>query len=184
MTVTGTSPPTFQGRFRSRLFTSSWTALWQISKRGPLPVIPVRISNGLPRFWPDAETFPVCAELIPPKWIAFGDQDREKAKKGYLGKLDTIGIDRIAARLDEIAKQHGMMPLALLCYEQDPAECHRSWVADWFQEHTGVEVPEVEPAPPAQIGFSDLVWKSPVQLRADGLPRPIPVETEKRRKRR
>jgi hypothetical protein len=125
----------------ARLFTASWTSLWQASQRGPLPVQPVRTSKGVPKFWPAAERFPAVDELMPDGWM-LGCNDPGKAERGYSGKLHRIGIGPIVARLDAIADESGM-PLALCCFEADPADCHRSWAAAWLHEQTGRIVPEI-----------------------------------------
>jgi len=134
----------------AHLFTASWTSLWQASKDRPLPVVPVRISKGVPKFWPAAERFPAVEELMPPGWV-LGERDDAKALRGYRGALDRIGIDRILARLDAIAAERDGASLALVCFEADPRACHRSWAAAWLREQTGVAVPEVgHPTPAAK----------------------------------
>ncbi len=124
------------------LYTASWSALWEASKAGPLPVQPVRISRGKPKFW--LAVFPAVEELMPPGWM-FNSTDREKNERGYRHQLDRIGLERISARLDEIAAEHEGAPLALCCFEAAPADCHRSWAASWLHEQTGEAVLEVEP---------------------------------------
>lgn len=126
-----------------KLFTGSWSSLHQASRIGPLPVVPVRTSNSAPKFWPAAAGSPACDELTPPKWIAFGKLDREKARKGYRRGLHLAGVDRITARLCQIAEQHEGRPLVLLCFEKDRADCHRLWFAQWWEKQTGVVVPEL-----------------------------------------
>ncbi len=129
----------------ARLVTASWTALWQASKGGPLPLQPVRISRGTPKFWPQAATFPAVDELIPDGWM-LSEKDLGKSERGYRGKLDRIGLERITARLDEIAAECGAT-LALACFEDlsKPGEqCHRRWFADWFANQPGgLVVPEI-----------------------------------------
>jgi hypothetical protein len=122
------------------LYTASWRALWEASKAGPLPVQPVRVSRGRPKFWLAA--FPAVEELMPPGWM-FNSTDREKNERGYRHQLDRIGLERISARLDEIAAEHDGAPLALACFETDRGGCHRSWAASWLCEQTGVAVPEL-----------------------------------------
>ena len=126
----------------ARLFTASWTSLWQASKRRPLPVQPVRTSRGLPKFWPAAERFPAVDELMPDGWM-LGSTDRGKNERAYRYKLGQIGLERIAARLDEIADECGGLPLCLCCFEAAASDCHRSWAAEWLHEQTGLVVPEI-----------------------------------------
>lgn len=56
-------------RLTEMLFTASWSTLHQASAAGPLPVQPVRISRGAPRFWPEADAFPAVDELMPDGWM-------------------------------------------------------------------------------------------------------------------
>jgi hypothetical protein len=127
----------------ARLFTASWTSLHQASRRGPLSVQPVRISKGLPKFWPQAAAFPAVDELIPDSWMLNPNEDPGRVERGYVGKLDKIGLELIAARLDAIADECGGKALALCCFEADRADCHRSWAASWLHEQTGLVVPEI-----------------------------------------
>jgi hypothetical protein len=126
----------------ARLFTAGWSALHEAAKRGPLPVQPVRISKGKPKFWPAAEGFPAVDVLMPDGWMLSSLVERGKVERGYFGKLNRIGLDVIAARLDEIAEQVAK-PLALCCFEPRREDCHRSWAADWLAEQTGHAVPEL-----------------------------------------
>jgi hypothetical protein len=126
---------------RARLFTASWTSLWRASQRGEIPVQPVRTSRGVPKFWPAAERFPAVDELMPDGWM-LGCDDAGKVERGYRGKLDRIGLERIAARLDAIAAECDV-PLALCCFEASREDCHRAWAAAWLREQTGLTVPEI-----------------------------------------
>jgi hypothetical protein len=137
------------------LLTASWWSLWQASKAGPLTVAPVRISRGLPKFWPAAERFPECPELMPPGWI-LGCDDLEKAERGYRHHLHRVGIERVSRILDAESRRPvpqtphkvARRPLALACFERltKPDEvCHRRWFARFWEEQTGVVVDEFAP---------------------------------------
>ncbi len=117
-----------------RLVTASWAVLFAASKIGPLDVQPVRISRSGPRFWAGAK-FPVINELIPAK-----GQDRDS----YLAQLDQVGIPRLQARFAVIAAESRHLDtLALVCFEADRNDCHRSWFAERWEQRTGVAVPEL-----------------------------------------
>jgi hypothetical protein len=103
----------------------------------------VRISRGKPKFWSAAERFPAVDELMPDGWMLSKSTDPAKAECAYRHKLTTIGLERIAARLDAIADECGGLPLCLCCFEADRADCHRSWAAAWLHEQTGLAVPEI-----------------------------------------
>jgi hypothetical protein len=129
----------------ARLFTASWSSLWQASKRGPLPVQPVRISRGKPRFWPQAGAFPAVEELFVPGWVLSEKPEPARAEKAYRHQLDRIGLEGISARVDEIAHECGGLPLAVCCFEKagEDTQCHRWWWARWWLEQTGLAVPEI-----------------------------------------
>jgi hypothetical protein len=125
-----------------QLYTASWTSLRRASQRDSLPLQPVRISRGEPKFWPAAARFPALDELMPDSWM-LGCQDAGKVERGYRGKLGRIGLERIAGRLDAIAAECDGLPLALCCFEASREDCHRSWAAAWLYEQTGLAVPEI-----------------------------------------
>jgi hypothetical protein len=118
------------------LLTASWSALYQASKQGTLPVQPVRISRSGPRFWPGGR-FPVVRELVP---VEGSDEH------AYRKQLDGIDVAGLTERFDALSAENGL-PLALCCFEADPADCHRSWWASWWQEQTGQAVPELGASP-------------------------------------
>jgi hypothetical protein len=123
----------------AHIFTASWRTLADASMAGPLPVQPVRISRGTPRFWPEADAFPAVDELMPDGWM-FGIKDLEKFGRCYRRKLHTIGLPRLRALLDAIDADG--RPLALACFETDSADCHRGPLgfAGWWERKTGEQV--------------------------------------------
>lgn len=127
------------------LATAQWTALWRLSQQGPLAVAPVRISLGLPRFWGEAKRFPYVAELAPRG--LFGIADSDEFDEAYTRRLDQIGVDRIAARLDAVADSSPQETLALCCFEPTGKPCHRRTFARWWHAKTGIVVPEIDPQP-------------------------------------
>ena len=100
-----------------RIYTASWSTLHTaIRVGGVLPVQPVRISRGLPRFWPEAERFPAISELFPPGWVfAVAKTDPERADRGYRRGLHVLGVDRVRALLE--SSRVDDRPLALCCFE-------------------------------------------------------------------
>src|SRR5262245_31563894 len=64
-------------------------------------------------------------------------------KARYLAQLDSVGVDRIRAALQQLqGKARG---IALLCYEDVRAgeRCHRRYLADWLKSRAGLEIPEL-----------------------------------------
>jgi hypothetical protein len=127
------------------LFTASWRALYE--QRDDLTAQPVRISRGLPRYWPAAAGFPAVELLMPDGWM-FGVQDPERFGRAYRRKLHIAGVEAITAALEGIASYS--MPLALCCFEADPAHCHRGQFAAWWERKTGQVVPEALHATPPE----------------------------------
>lgn len=123
------------------LFTASWRALWEAANAGPLPVRPVRISRGTPKFWPQAAAFPAIEALMPDGWM-FSIKDAEKFGRCYRRKLHTIGLPRIQALLAEVANGDDR-PLALACYEAAVADCHRGMFSLWYERESGQRVPDL-----------------------------------------
>ncbi|MBO9533938.1 MAG: DUF488 family protein [Solirubrobacteraceae bacterium] len=101
----------------------------------------MRISLGKPKFWPEAAAFAYVHELAPAGLL---DLHGREFAEAYLTRLDRHG-DRILDRL--AAVENPGLPLALLCFEANPAQCHRSTAAQWLERVTGVPVFEFSPTP-------------------------------------
>ncbi len=133
------------------LYTASWSTLHR--HRDRLNVRPVRISRGVPKFWPEAADFPALDDLMPDGWM-LSINDLEKFGRAYRRKLHVIGFERIHAQLDQLAAECGR-PLALACFEADCNTCHRGpafGFAAWWLGQCGELVAEWEP-PAAQMSF-------------------------------
>ena len=64
--------------------------------------------------------------------------------------LHTIGYEQTpaAAVLDELVSlARTGQRLCLLCYERDPAHCHRQWIAERVHKRTGARVEHLIVAP-------------------------------------
>lgn len=73
--------------------------------------------------------------LGSPRWMRQklrAEQDREWFREAYLSHLDDV-LGDARDLLDEAIEQR----TCLLCYEADPAECHRSLLAERLQELAG-----------------------------------------------
>jgi hypothetical protein len=120
------------------IFTASWSSLYRANQYvDDLPVQPVSISRGLPRYWQAAQSFPTVEALMPDHWM-FGvwKKDIERGDRCFRRKLHTIGLQQIRSELDELAELAGK-PLALCCHEPDHRDCHRGQVALWWERKTG-----------------------------------------------
>lgn len=109
----------------------------------PIYGVPVQISNGKPKYGLD---YPLRykAQLLYPEWsmvksnVSMGEFNRR-----YHEVLDSRGVDNIRGLLEDIAEHAGDNRLVLMCFEKDPADCHRAGFADWWEKNTGETVPEV-----------------------------------------
>src|SRR5215207_238823 len=124
------------GRVSVRLYTSRWAN----GELAWLPVVPVGISRGVPKF-PVQYAYRRLPDLYPDGWM-FGIKDDARFNEAYRKKLDRLGVERIAAQLERISEE-GRRPLVLLCFEADVADCHRGQFARWWEERTGQQVPEL-----------------------------------------
>ena len=127
-------------RTEGRLYTGSWRHL-AVYERAAL--VPVRTSLGLPKWLPDtgARSYEYMVELAPVGGL-FHVEDPAEFRAGYRERLDSVGVERIERRFQGIAQQHDGRPLVLLCFENDPRDCHRGDFAGWWLERTGELVAE------------------------------------------
>jgi len=75
---------------------------------------------------------------LAPSWAMISLRDREEYDRQYaviLSKLDPVA--EFKALEDAVGGN-----AILLCWESDRKDCHRLNVAEWFEKHLGVEVPE------------------------------------------
>lgn len=72
-------------------------------------------------------------------------EDPAEFAAAYVARLDRHG----SAVIDELQALTGGAPAVLLCFERDPADCHRSTLAGWLADRFGLDVPEHDPPPPS-----------------------------------
>jgi len=125
-----------------------YTSRWQNRALETAPVVAVGISRDAPKFRVGYR-YRRLPDLYPDGWMLGIEDDR--FEKVYRAKLDGIGVDRITAQLARISDEEGGKPLCLLCYEADPALCHRSAFARWWFEQTGQRVEELKNSVRARI---------------------------------
>lgn len=93
------------------------------------------ISNGIPT----GLTLPHFWQAVP-SWNSVqqykktGDWERFKAR--YLQLLETRGYSAWAELINS------GRDIVLVCYEKDPAQCHRSVLSEWLNNHYGLSVKE------------------------------------------
>ena len=74
---------------------------------------------------------PYVEELAP---VGCFHLEGDRFRRRYRHRLHRIGVRRIEERFRQIAAEHPGKSLVLLCFEHDPADCHRSNFARWWLE--------------------------------------------------
>jgi hypothetical protein len=106
------------------------------------PLAPVRVAVGAPRFPFGFDLAGACSMLVP--YGAFGrNLSHDEFESAYRTRLDRFGVDAIRSQLERLAVD--APGVVLLCFEDVHAgqSCHRRVFAQWWQERTGEEVPEL-----------------------------------------
>jgi hypothetical protein len=103
--------------------------------------VPVRVTLGRPPHW-FRHKLEHVRELAPPGYV-FNIKDEQTWRRKYRHHLYRVTAERLQQRFEEIAHRHPGQRLVLLCFESDPAGCHRRMFAEWWQERTGQHVEEL-----------------------------------------
>ena len=100
--------------------------------------VPVAITVGLPKWWPHG--------LVEWRTVApFGlleIQDEGEFRKAYRARLHRL-TPKVLAELHELVGAYAPAPIVLLCYEPPGEFCHRRLLAEWIEQHLGMEIPEL-----------------------------------------
>jgi len=120
------------------------TDLYTASYRAYQPCMGLGVvtSLGLPRWRPEAKSWPRCWLLTPTPTL-FRLDDWADFQRDYTARLDSFGPKRIARTLERIARDHQADRIVLLCHEVDGRECHRGLIATYLLATTGEVVTEV-----------------------------------------
>ena len=106
----------------------------------------VRTTLGAPRFPLKYTLAGVSSALMPPKHLFAqlnngGSWDQYEA--GYRNHLDSVGTQAIDRELSTLLQSSGRETVALLCFCEKDAPCHRRIFASWWEEQTGEAIPEL-----------------------------------------
>jgi hypothetical protein len=102
----------------------------------------------------------VCISFTKPSWLPWIDEigilapppnliyesSILKMRKEYIAHLENVGVDEIKYQL----AMRGRKNFALLCYEKysdivsGNKFCHRRLFASWYNQKTGIEIPEFD----------------------------------------
>jgi hypothetical protein len=122
-----------------KIFTSTWLS----RELGNLACVPVGISRSVPK-WPLPYSYRMLRMLAPTREMFHLDEP-PLFETLYRTQLDGLGVERIASALTSMSEKHGGKPLVLLCWEKPGEPCHRRIFSKWFEEETGIVVPELSP---------------------------------------
>jgi hypothetical protein len=92
---------------------------------------------GTPRF----VSFPMVEWRTVAPYGLLDVTDPDEFRRKYRHRLRRL-TPKILAELRELCEAYAPLPLALCCFERDPADCHRSILGEWLAEK-GVTVTEL-----------------------------------------
>lgn len=120
-----------------RIYTSYWSMVRSLAKA---KVEPVSVSRGKPKGWA-GRSF----DCLAPTWqmLKMSDEDYDMA---YADILANNNPHEFVREL-QTGLREGCEAVALLCWEKDPKDCHRSMIARWLTAN-GYEVEEFDPKKP------------------------------------
>ncbi len=130
-----------------------YTSYWKNQGLANLDVIPVGISRGahrgrwgknLPYRWKRLAALYPSKNLLE-RWTTKTITPEEYTLV-YRSYLDSLGPEEVKSRLEKKSVDNGGKALALLCFCEPGAFCHRRAWADWYHERTGQEVQEMPAA--------------------------------------
>jgi len=120
-----------------QMFTSYWSNRALVE----MDAVKVSISRGLPK-WPVDFQYR-RATLLAPSRETFALKDDAAFEASYLTGLEEVGVERITDLLTRIGAEEDFRPLVLLCFEANPADCHRATFARWWATRTEQVVKEL-----------------------------------------
>jgi hypothetical protein len=135
-----------------KIVTSRYQAADRVVESG---LVPVGTTVGNPRFKLGYSLAGRCGLLAPYGLFGKGLSESE-FRAGYIERLESQGVEKIGARLVEIAGEDAP-GVVLLCFEDVHAGefCHRTIFAEWWTEQTGEPVHELEPCEDTRSASDD-----------------------------
>lgn len=104
--------------------------------------VAVRITLGRPPRWfrhPHEEV-----RLLAPPPAVFKLKDDREFEEAYGQHLETVGVERLMRRFQDLSERHEGRTLVLCCFESRVEDCHRGQFATFWESRTGQRVPELD----------------------------------------
>lgn len=100
------------------IYTSYWSNVNRLQRYG---IEPVAVSRGKPKWFRGRKL-----DCLAPTWemLHMGDEEYNRLYAQILARNDP----------NQIARFLGTGDVALLCWEKDPMECHRRFIAQWLRD--------------------------------------------------
>lgn len=121
------------------------TARYQVKSLADSRVVPVRTSQGWPKFeLPYSLGFSI--ESVMPEWWMLKLGTNKEYMDAYISKLRKVGIDAILNDIQVVKDVSGGRVPVLLCYEDIEKKgqwCHRRVLSDFIMSETGEIIPEL-----------------------------------------
>ena len=118
-----------------RVFTTYFAKLRKLDNK----ITPVSIARYTPKWY----TGKTCKMLAPSAETLMGYKDSGDWKifqNKYLEELGRLDPNEVN---DELKKLSGSKDIALVCFEKEYFECHRSICAKWLNDSLGIRVREL-----------------------------------------
>ena len=126
-----------------KVYTSYWGNLKKLARAN---IEPVAICRGKPKNWAGR-----AYDSLAPTWamLNMDEEDYDACYSRILARND----QREFMRWLESGMRSGCEGVAIMCWEKDPNQCHRSKVARWLKE-AGYECREFDGVRPEKRGAS------------------------------
>lgn len=111
--------------------------------------VPVRISNGAPRWRLPYDLTHAVHEVMPAWPLVKANLPHPEFAARYVDALEDAGLDVILSRFRAIMAAESDTRLVLMCFEDlsTGSTCHRTVFADWWERRTGRVVTELGKRP-------------------------------------
>jgi uncharacterized protein DUF488 len=110
---------------------------------GVSKLAPVGSTVGSPKYL----SYPLAGMIgaLAPHGIHGRVEDEDEFRRLYRERLEMFGVERLRELLEAFARTYNAPGVVLLCFcNLETQFCHRRMFAEWWEEQTGEDVPELE----------------------------------------